>query len=311
MERTSTPSKKGKVAQAPRLLNFSRLREILQPHDELIPKRIYFSKEIVVIRGEPKLFQVIMRQAPPFSIDDYRLGIVTRGEVHVNMNLVEKHITAGTIVFIGPGSIITPIRFSPDAEIHGFALSALFPMPFAAGQMPAAFNGQVRDFQLPVGEHDLATALHIVDTIWHIIQQPDYNRQTVSALVAAQMQHYDGLFSRYVTHRESTLTRQETIFDRFVYLVNQHAARQHRLRFYADRMCLTERYLGSMVRQASGTTAKEWIDQAIVARIKVELRHTRKPLGQISEEMNFPNPSFFCKYFKRLTGETPQAFRSA
>jgi len=65
------------------------------------------------------------------------------------------------------------------------------------------------------------------------------------------------------------------------------------------------------VRQASGITAKEWIDRAIVTRIKVELRHTDKPVAQISDEMGFPNPSFFSKYFKRLTGITPAAFKNS
>jgi AraC-like DNA-binding protein len=74
-------------------------------------------------------------------------------------------------------------------------------------------------------------------------------------------------------------------------------------------MCLTERYLGTVVRQASGITAKEWIDRALVTRIKIELRHTDKSVAQISDEMKFPNPSFFSKYFRRLTGMTPLEFR--
>ena len=76
-------------------------------------------------------------------------------------------------------------------------------------------------------------------------------------------------------------------------------------------ICLTERYLGTVVRQASGVTAKEWIDRALIARIKVELRHTDKSVARISEEMNFPNPSFFSKYFKRLTQKTPAEYRNS
>ena len=75
-------------------------------------------------------------------------------------------------------------------------------------------------------------------------------------------------------------------------------------------MCLTERYLGTVVRQASGVTAKQWLDRALEARIKVELRHSDKSLSQIAYEMNFSNPSFFSKYFKRLTGVSPAAFRN-
>ena len=235
--------------------------------------------------------------------------MIVRGELQANINLVEKHLHAGTLVFIGPGSIISPVGFSPDLTIYGLGLSANFPMPFAPGQMPPAFNGQVRDFQLPVSEGDITTARRIVDTLWHIVHQPDYDRQTVSSLVAAQMHHYNRLYQQHTTRLAATLSREQTIFDRFIYLVNQNAAREHQLGFYADKMCLTERYLGTVIRQTSGTTAKGWIDRAIITRVKVELRHTSKSVAQISEEMNFPNPSFFSKYFRRLTGMTPMDYK--
>ena len=73
-------------------------------------------------------------------------------------------------------------------------------------------------------------------------------------------------------------------------------------------MCLSQRYLGTVVRQTSGTTAKEWIDRALITQAKVLLHHSDKSVIQISEELNFPNPAFFSKYFKRLTGMTPKQF---
>ncbi|MBR1469912.1 MAG: AraC family transcriptional regulator [Prevotella sp.] len=175
--------------------------------------------------------------------------------------------------------------------------------------MPSAFNGQVRDFQFRAADSDIATARHIIDTLWHVVHQPDYHRPTVGALVAAMMHHYDDLYRRQTDQLAATLSREQTIFDRFIYLINQHATQEHQMSFYASKMCLTERYLGTVVRQASGVTAKEWIDRALVTRIKVELRHTDKSVAQISNEMNFPNPSFFSKYFRRLTGMTPLEFR--
>ena len=175
--------------------------------------------------------------------------------------------------------------------------------------MPPAFNGQVRDFQLQASEADLQTVRNIIETLWQLVHQPDYNRQTAASLVAAQMHLYDGLYRQHADRQQATLSREQTIFDRFIDLVNQHSQQHHHLDYYAQRMCLTERYLGTVIRQASGVTAKEWIDRALVARIQVALRHTDKTVAQIADELSFPNPSFFCKYFKRLTGLTPQEFR--
>ena len=295
----------------PKPMNFQRMRSLLEPHICEIREQVFINSELAVVRGTTLLFPLLFRQEPPFSINDYRIGVITRGELHGVLNLVEKRITAGTLVFIGPGTIVSPIGISPDLEIHGIGLSTSFPIPFAPGQLPAAFNGQVQDFQLPVGEADVATALHIIDALWHIVRQPDYDRPTVSSLVAAQMHHYDRLFRLQTAQLEGQRHREQSIFDRFIQLVNQHATQHHQLAFYAQRMCLTERYLGTVVRQASGIRAKEWIDRAIVARIKVELLHTDKPIARLAEEMNFPNPSFFCKYFKRLEGQTPLEFRNS
>ena len=293
----------------PRLLNFTRMRDILESHLGQIREHIFINRELAIIHGNSQVFQLMMQQQPPFTIDDHRLGIVTQGKIRASLNLVEKEICAGTLMFIGPGSIITPVSVSPDLEIYGFGLSADFPMPFPSGQKPAAFNGSRRDFQLPASEADIATARRIIDTLWHVVHQKDYNRLTVGSLVAAQMHHYDGLYCRYYDSLQSAMTREQTIFDRFIYLVNQYAPRQHQIAFYAERMCLTERYLGTVVRQVSGITAKEWIDRALITRIKAELKHTDKPVARIADDMSFPTPSFFCKFFKRLTGQTPQVYR--
>ena len=294
----------------PKLMDISRMRDIFAPLFEQISKNIYISNELAMLHGEPMVFRLLVQQTPPFVINDHRLGIITRGEGEVNFNLVDHHLTEGTLIYIGPGTIITPIRFSNDLELQGIRLFADFPMPFADGQFPSAFNGQVRDFQLPVAKEDLQTARNILDTLWHLVHQPDYHRQTASSLVAALMHHYDRLFHQQVDNLAATRSREQTIFDRFILLVNQHCREQHQINYYAERLCLTERYLGTIVRQTSGTTAKEWIDRALIARIKVELRHTDKSVARISEEMNFPNPSFFSKYFKRLTQQTPAQYRS-
>ena len=80
---------------------------------------------------------------------------------------------------------------------------------------------------------------------------------------------------------------------------------------YARKMCLTDRYLGTVVKAISGQTGKEWIDRALITSAKVLLKHSDKSIAQIAEELDFPTVSFFCKYFKRLTQITPNQFRQA
>lgn len=79
--------------------------------------------------------------------------------------------------------------------------------------------------------------------------------------------------------------------------------------FYADKLCLTPRYLNTLIRQVSHQTVMEWINQSVILEAKVLLKHSNLLVYQISDELHFPNPSFFCKFFKRMTGMTPQEYQ--
>ena len=293
----------------PKLMNLSKIRDIIEGHHDKMSEKLYYCDELAILRGDASVFRLVVKQQPPFAIDDNRLGLCIRGEARVNLNLVERTFRPGMLFYLGPGTIINPIHIQDDLQIMGIALFNSFPMPFSVGQMPQAFKGQLRDFQLQVDEDSFLTARRILDTLWQLVHHHDYNRQTVGCLVAALMHHYDGLFRSHAKTLQTNMSRDQTIFDRFIQLVNLYATEEHQIAFYASKMCLTERYLGTVIRQASGVTAKEWIDRALIARIKVELRHTDKSITQISEDMHFPNPSFFSKYFKRLTQMTPAEYR--
>ena len=294
----------------PQLMDVTRMHDIFTQHLSQIREHIFLNNELGLIRGDRTVFSLMMQQHPPFTINDHRFGIIMNGEAVINLNLQDRHLTSGTLIYISPGTIIHPKRLSSDFRIFGMSLFSNFPMPFAQGQTPSAFNGQVRDFQIHACEEDIATAIHIMDTIWQIVHATDdYHRPTVTALVAAQVHHYDYLFHQQANQLASKRSREQTIFDRFLQLVTQHCTEHHQIGYYAEHMCLTERYLSTVIRQTSGTTAKDWIDRALVTRIQIELRHTDKPVAQIANEMHFANPSFFSKYFRRLTGMTPGEYR--
>ncbi|MGM9712772.1 MAG: helix-turn-helix transcriptional regulator [Prevotella sp.] len=294
----------------PKLMDMTAMDEILRPYEEGGGKPHFFlNNEIGMMDSTLELFRIVTQQKAPFVINDHRFGLVTHGEMDTNLNLVDRHLRAGMIAYLAPGTIINPICFSDDLGISGIALFEDFPMPFPPDKMPSAFNGHVRDFVLPVSDSDLLTIRLIFDALWHVVSQPDYPRAVVSSLVAALMHHYNALYLDSSEHQALARTREQTIFDRFIQLVNLHSHEHHHIGYYASRMCLSGRYLTTIIHQTSGVTAKEWIDRALISRIQVELIHTAKPVAQIADELHFPNPSFFCKYFKRITGVTPGEYR--
>lgn len=293
----------------PELIDYSRLHSLTELRESHVRDYIMLNSELAMVRSGMVVFGMVLRSmTPPFIINDYRFGIVVCGEADININLVNKHVTAGTMVFMGPGTIMNGIQASDDFDVMGLALFNTFPLPFPAGQLPSCFNGEVRDFQICADKVSVQTSLGLMTLIWDIVRaSTDYNRPTVSSIVAALMVHYDAVARRF--GRQGADNREQTLYDRFIYLVSRHAMREHQIDFYAGKMCLSVRYLGTVIRQTSGSTAKQWIDRALVTHIEAELRHSDKSLTQIADEMNFPNTSFFSKFFRRMTGMSPLDYR--
>ena len=74
-------------------------------------------------------------------------------------------------------------------------------------------------------------------------------------------------------------------------------------------MNLTPKHLSRVVRNYSGKSVHQWIDEFVVLEIKNLLKYSDLSIQQISYELNFPNPSFMGQYFKRITGKTPGEYR--
>ena len=116
-------------------------------------------------------------------------------------------------------------------------------------------------------------------------------------------------FSTQMENNEKSKTRQEEIFEKFMYEVRTHYTKERSVSFYADRLCMTPKYLSSAVKEASGSLAGEWIDQCVILEAKKLLKSSDLTIQQISQELNFANQSFFGKYFKHHTGFSPSEYK--
>lgn len=90
----------------------------------------------------------------------------------------------------------------------------------------------------------------------------------------------------------------------------QEDYREHRsLEHYANSLCVTPKYLSMVVKLVSGRNASEFIDELVVFESKSLLMDQKYSIQQVSDMMNFPNPSFFAKFFKQRCGITPSTYR--
>lgn len=297
------------MTSQPQPLTHAVIKGVLEQSSSQQIEGIRLNNLMGILNGYPGLFRAFMKVGSPFSISDHRFILVQKGEIHAVVNLIERTFTVGTLVYIGPGSIIQLTRISPDFRVCGFALFEAFPLPFDSETLPPMFNGQLREVFLSPNDSERTFFRTIFEALWQLMQQPDPHAPTLAMLVGSLMTFFDTLHSAASASNNGCSNNAQTIFSRYIQLVNKFGPQEHHLPFYARKMCLTEHYLSTIVHQSSGVTAKKWIDRSLVSAIQVELRHSAKSLQQIADEMNFPNASFFSKYFKRLTGFTPSAYR--
>ncbi|MCD7962584.1 MAG: helix-turn-helix domain-containing protein [Rikenellaceae bacterium] len=103
--------------------------------------------------------------------------------------------------------------------------------------------------------------------------------------------------------------RQYYHFSNFLTLLQQHCREERNIGFYADKLCITPKYLSAAVKCASGKTAGHWIEEFVISEAKQHLKHPGKNIQEISDLLNFSSQSFFGKYFKRLTGISPVKYK--
>ena len=105
--------------------------------------------------------------------------------------------------------------------------------------------------------------------------------------------------------------RLNQIFERFIALVNEYHCSERGMAFYADKLCLTPKYLSTLIKQASGRSAPDWIDDFVILEAKNLLKYTDLAIKEIVYKLHFPNQSVFFKFFKAHTGLTPSEYRNA
>lgn len=105
------------------------------------------------------------------------------------------------------------------------------------------------------------------------------------------------------------MTCQQELCEQFIQLVSEHFKSHRDISFYAGKLCITNKYLSSLLKQETGMTALEWIERYVVLYAKSCLSSTSMTIQEISDELDFPSQSVFGKYFKRVEGESPKAYR--
>jgi AraC family transcriptional regulator, transcriptional activator of pobA len=109
---------------------------------------------------------------------------------------------------------------------------------------------------------------------------------------------------------EPEINRNDEVLRKFIASLNNNYRKERNVAFYAEQQYLSYGYFSRIVREKSGMSAKEWIVRYVTNDAKNMLEHTQDSVKEIADRLNFPNQSFFGKYFKQYVGVSPKDYRS-
>ena len=256
----------------------------------------------------------------PAKLNGYIAILCAAGEVSLSAQMNEYTLKQNSLL-VAPASVIA-FNQCADCELYIMAFSAEFAvemnidikvvLPIISSLHNSAVLRQLTPEQTAKMSHSFAA-------IYKEYSEPKYADVDISYYREMSMRHmYAAIIYRLwefiavvnqIDVATSSKDRSSDYFKQLVSLLHQHYRTERSVEFYANQMNLTPKHLSRVVRNHSGKSVHQWIDEFVVLEIKNLLKYSDLSIQQISYELNFPNPSFMGQYFKRITGKTPGHYR--
>ena len=239
-------------------------------------------------------------------------GLCIKGRGKIKVNFKEYEVTPDTVIVLIPNQIIKSLERSDDLVMEFL----FFSFDFVAG-LPFQRN---IDVLFNIGKHpcvkvseekrnDLLEMHAFIVKRYNNINN-SYRKPIAISLLYALILEIASIYSEEKVWEHEVSSRQEDLTNKFFKLLMAHYKEERSVAFYADKMCLTTKYLSSTIKKVTGNSILTWINEVLVAEAKSQLKATDLSVAQISDQLNFPNPSFFGRFFKDHTGMTPLKFRN-
>lgn len=238
------------------------------------------------------------------------------GKMNIKLNMHDYEVTSGSMCTIMPGSLFQLISVTDNVECAFIAINPDlidFTKDIKMGIEYARIQRQDPVINLDYLEMEEFTSIY--KALKRKLYQKDFQfREYVACnylniMRCNAFQHY--VDSDRLTPKQETSSRKEELFMKFISEVQKHYRKERNVSFYASKLCVTPKYLSSIIRDASGKYATEWITEYVILEAKAMLRFENHSVKDVCNTLNFPNQSFFAKYFKQHTGFTPKEYKNA
>lgn len=253
----------------------------------------------------------------PCRIDAFIIGVGTEGESSGLVNLQEFRIKKNTLFIFAPNSILQA-QSVEGLKVHNIAVTPDFMKRINIGTkhlLPLIL--QFAAFPcLEISPVESQSLRNFIALIEQELQSPEseFSAEIIGGLIAGMIYKVGEILQHYLLeHPElenQTHNRAKEYFTQFTQLLSENYKRERSVGFYARQLCITPKYLTTLIKRVSGKSVSEWIDNFVILEAKTLLKYSNMSVQEIAYYLNFPNQSFFGSYFKRNTGMSPSQYKA-
>ena len=257
----------------------------------------------------------------PSRVDAYTALFCRKGHFKCSINLNEYEINEGMLVVNLPDNIIRIESFD-DSDDDPISLIIISVSQQFMSNYRTDISKMLTEalvfldnpcFEMDESERRLCVQyLNLMDEVRK--SETIYAHESLKHLVSSLFYLFGSFLNKRMAAKEAdkdASSRHKYIFEQFIGLVKQYHNKERSVGFYADKICLTPKYLSKIVKSVSGLSAPQWIDQYVLLEAEQLLKYSDMGIKEIADQLNFQSLSFFFKFFKKHTGCTPSQYRES
>ena len=253
----------------------------------------------------------------PCRIDAFVILFCSKGSGTFTSNLTRHTLTENSIFVHLPGSIIQA-ESTEEIALHAVICEEEFirRINIDIKNMMPLFLKFVENPALTLTPEESRSMRGMIAQIERETRGPEthFSFDIVSGLIAATIYKVGDIMYHYLAEhpegQNNSHNRAEEYFKQFTHLLGEHFREERSVGFYARQLCITPKYLTTLIKRISGQSVSEWIDNYVILEAKTLLKYSTMSIQEIAYYLNFPNQSFFGSYFKRNTGMSPSQYKA-
>jgi len=249
---------------------------------------------------------------PPYRQGFYQIGILSNtGNSQINLNTNAVDLTELPLWFVVPGQVFSWVRDSKTTGYHiQFRKEFLSKsIPNITGEFPFLKLSENSVFLMTLEEQQsLEMDMKRMHSVFH--SPHPYQERMLQGMLTSILYNCKSVYERFKT-TESHLSRRQVLTQQFQQLVDKLYVDSKNVGDYAQQLSVTPNYLTTTVKEITGKTAKDIIQERVFLESKTMLSFTSLDVAEIAYQLNFQEPTHFTRFFKKYSGTTPNKFRQA